>query len=368
MTLPTGIFNTEKTDYVSTPMFFGEPGGLYDSINRRHPQLFELYKKLKKMDWDENEFPMRQSFIDFENDKIADINDIMITTLAYQWETDTVASRSVLAILLPFISDSTVLTYYQEVAKNESLHALSYSEIVRQSFRNPALVIDDILRRQAAQDRLQIVADVFEETRVMSLKYAIGELEYSQEVYNQLFKFLVTLYVMERVQFMASFAVTFCIAKSGYHYPIGQTVQKICMDEFEIHVEGGKYILDQMLRTDEGLMAFNQTREWILQLLRDIRGAEHKFVDTILPEGKELTGLTGADLKAYADECILDVCKFLYLQFPEIEKRERSALPWMKDWININSTQGSPMETRQGAYFVGGMVNDLDEGQIEIDL
>lgn len=367
MTLPANIFNTDKTDYEDTPMFFGQKSGLYDSVNRKHHELFDLYKKLKRLDWDENDFSMKSCMVEFETAS-PEIVEAMITTIAFQWETDTVAARSMLNILSPFISATEVHTYYQRVSENEALHALAYSEIIRGSFRDPGKVISDILSRQSAQDRLQIVADVFEQTFELSHRYALGEVTYSQEAYNQLFKFIIALYLMESIQFMSSFAVTFAIARSGWFVPIGQTVQKICQDEFEIHVKGNQYVLDSMMRTSEGLTAFNACKGWIADLLSAVIRAEHVSACILLPEGKELVGLNAELLKSYINMRGKTCYDFFMLPTPEEFKCDGHPLAWMDDWTNINKTQGSPQEARQGAYFVGGVVDNLGAQAIDMDL
>ena len=50
-------------------------------------------------------------------------------------------------------------------------------------------------------------------------------------------KTTIILLFLERLQFMASFAVTFTICSTGLFQSIGTAVQKICQDELEIHAE-----------------------------------------------------------------------------------------------------------------------------------
>ena len=50
------IFNTNKTDYERTPLFLGQAPGLFDTVNKNYPKIWNLYKLMKSLDWDENEF------------------------------------------------------------------------------------------------------------------------------------------------------------------------------------------------------------------------------------------------------------------------------------------------------------------------
>lgn len=363
--LPTSIFNAEKTDYENTPIFLGQANGLFDSVNRQHPALWGLYKKLKKLDWDENDFSFLPCLTEFETCP-KNIREAMISTIAWQWETDSVAANSVLAILSPFITSSEAKAYYSRVSDNEVVHALAYSEIVRNSFRDHRAIIDDILSRTRAFDRLRPVVEIFDETFKLSHQYALGLIPNDQALYNQVFKFVCALYILEAMEFMPSFAVTFAIAKSGWFMPIGSTVQKICQDEYEIHVAGGRYILDYEMRTDRGLTAFNANREWLIGFIDQVRRSEHKWSYETIPEGEEFLGMTGNLLASYEDYCATEVSNFFML--PIENPQRRNPIPWIEDWIDISRRQESPQENRSGQYFVGGIVDDLGERPIEINL
>jgi ribonucleoside-diphosphate reductase beta chain len=366
MTISKNILNTENTGDAYTPLFLGQSPGLYDSVNKCHPEITRLYKTMKKLDWDENEFNFGSCLTDFKT-CTPSVYNAMISTIAWQWEQDTVAARSVMAILSPFITSSELHAAYSAIQYNEVVHALTYSEIVRNSFDDPALVIEDILSRKQAYARLQIVADVFEETYQLSHRYALGLAPNDQSTYNQVFKFIVALYVMERVQFMPSFAVTFAVANGGDFLPIGDAVQKICQDEFQVHVKLGQTVLDTEMRTDRGLTAFNQLRPWIMEFTAAIVKAEEQWGRVLFSNGQQITGLTEDLLNRWVQYCSDDVYRFFQIKPPSGEFI-KNPIPWIDDWIDLSKRQGSPQEARGNAYFVGGVVNTLQKDVIEIDL
>ena len=49
------------------PIFLGCERKTFDSLNKRYPKIFELYKQQKAQDWSEDEFPFEQSRLDFES-------------------------------------------------------------------------------------------------------------------------------------------------------------------------------------------------------------------------------------------------------------------------------------------------------------
>lgn len=157
--LPKKIFNVAKSDYHLPEIILGDDPGLLDSIHTHYPKMWELYKRLKMLDWDELEFDFSTCLVEFETcDKST--YDMMIKTLAWQWEADSVASRSIVNILSPVMTDSRVWAGYVRINDNEDVHALTYSEIVRNSFKDPKVILDEILRVEEAQERMVAVAQI----------------------------------------------------------------------------------------------------------------------------------------------------------------------------------------------------------------
>ena len=118
--LNKNIFNTEKNDYSIPSIFLGQEMGLYDSINKHYPKIFNLYKQMKSQDWDEAEFSFHSCNAEFKScDPIT--SDLMIKTLAWQWSADSVAARSIHTLAAPFISSNELNALYMRIADNECL-------------------------------------------------------------------------------------------------------------------------------------------------------------------------------------------------------------------------------------------------------
>ncbi len=119
------IFNTTKTaeQYMEkNPLFFGDDPGLFNTLNKPYPKIWSLYKTMKSLDWSEDEFDYTQCNLDFKNCPKS-VSDMMIKTLSWQWESDSVASKSVAPLLAPFISDSSLWAAWQRVSDNECVVA-----------------------------------------------------------------------------------------------------------------------------------------------------------------------------------------------------------------------------------------------------
>ncbi len=152
------IFNQQNTAWKTGqyPLFLGESLGLYDSINTPYPQLFELYKLQKSIDWSEDEVNLEQSRMDLLQCSQNNY-DVMLKNLAFQWELDSVASRSIAPLFAPFVTNSELWAMLSKQSEIENLHALTYSEIIRQCIADPKLVFNEVMANQAVLERSDTV-------------------------------------------------------------------------------------------------------------------------------------------------------------------------------------------------------------------
>jgi ribonucleoside-diphosphate reductase beta chain len=356
------IFNYQKQDYAKPQLFLGEKPGLFDTVNRHYPKIWGLYKTQKSLDWDENEFDYSSCNADFKNCSRSTY-DMMIKTLAWQWEADSVASRAIAPVLAPFITSSELWAAWQRVSDTEVLHAAAYSEIVRNSFDDPSAIIDEILRVEQAHVRLERVVKAFNQGFDASHQYALGHLPNNQETYNTIFMMVVALFCMERIQFMASFAVTFAICDTGLFQPIGKCIQKIAQEELEVHAELDRVVLDIELNTERGRLAFEQCRDAIEQLLEEVVESELHWIQYLFSEGRELVGMNADRLTAWTLYCAKDVYNTLGIRTRKYSFPAANPLKYMEKWLNISKTQASPQEQDIAAYKVGVM-RRTDEGVV----
>lgn len=384
--LPTKIFNTEKQDYHIPEIILGQDPGLLDSIHTHYPDLWDLFLFLRQQDWSWFEFPFEQCMAEFENAKrdkgSQDTADMMIETLAWQWEADSVASRSITGILANVVTDSRVWAGYVRINDNENVHALTYSEIVRNSFVNPDLIKDQIMAVEEAQSRMKAVADVMSRAHYISHKFALGEVPNDQETYNAIYMYFVALYFLERIQFMASFAVTFTIGKAGSYQPIADAVRKICLDEYLIHSKYGEAVLRHLHRTERGRRAQEQCREKVIELGIEIVKTECDWSRFLFRDGRELLGSSQRRLQNWSLFSagvpfeFLGVAEEIQSRYTEEFEKDFgfpltfpkvNPLPFMEEYIDLYATQASPQEQDNPAYEVNTSTRVGEADQYDID-
>lgn len=360
-----GIFNTAKTDYQTTSLFLGQEPGLFDTVNKQYPAIWTLYKTMKSLDWDEIEFDYSSCNAEFKALPRGKVQK-MIRSLAWQWEADSIASRSVAHIVSLFNPCSELWAAWQRISDNETVHAATYSEIVRSSFDNPREVLDQILAEKEALERVNLVGRELSAIRERGLKFALGMVENDQETYNAMFLFSFIMLLLERLQFMASFAVTFALGHEEHFMPIAKAVQKIAQDEYEVHVEMDKAVLEHELTTERGQVAYRELKPRMEALLNECIESELNFCPYVFQEGEDLKYLTQKGLERWVLFSATQIARPLRLQMehPQIEE---NPLHYMKTWLNIADTQPSPQEEANGQYKVNIMSRDDEDAEFAVD-
>lgn len=351
--LDSCVFNTQKTDYGTLNLFFGQEAGLLDTIHKYYPKLWSLFKKLRKQDWDEEEFDFSTCKEEFQTCP-PHVYNRMINNLIWQWEGDSVASRSVAVIIAPFRPAMEIWVPFVRINDNENVHGLTYSDIVKGSFDNPDEVLSAMLAKVEPMRRLETIGRVFAAAAKAGPQYALGQIEETQELHNILYMFLVGLYLLERVQFMVSFAETFDICRKGYFPPIRAAVEKIAMDEFEIHAQFGQELLRLILNTEKGAVFYNQCRDKIVSIINELYRSEMAFIEWNRADGDYDGFMTKDEAIGWLGLNATVAATFLGIQPEELEFKpvHKNPIPWIKGHLNLSDNQGSPQEEDLNAYMV----------------
>lgn len=362
------VFNLEKNDYGrGQSLFMGDDPGLFDTIHIQHPELRRIFREQKALDWDENEVPFESCNIEFKT-RSPIISGRMIDTLAWQWEADSIAARTMYSVMAPFITNSELSRAWCKVTEVEHLHAATYSEIVRTSFDDPKAVLAKVLENVEALQRMSVIGEVLKNTYRISHELALGQRQREdEETYDAAMMGTVAFLALERIQFMASFAITFANANQGMFVPIGKSVQRICQDEFEIHVELDKYILQHELSLPCGKAFLARNKEKIQQLFEDVIQCEFRWIDYMDFKTNPMIGVYDQNLRDWVVYCAADAMAVLGLK-PEHPVPRQSPLPFMEDWIDVSKIQSSPQEEKgRTQYKKNVLVDDLGDAVVEVD-
>lgn len=357
------LFNIEKTDYYSPKLFSGQARGVFNTLTTAHPRIERLFKKQKSQDWDEQETLENNDAKILFQTMNSDLVEPMIRTLGFQWETDTVAGRTI-AIFASFAATyDQLFEIYMRIADNENLHARTYSEIIKMSFDDPEKVLTKILSARQSLQRLSKAGEVFSKTINLLCEVRLGIKQKDENYYKQLYLFIVTLYCVERIQFLSSFAITFCYGDNGLFMEIANSVKLICRDEYEIHCRLGKYLLKSFAEDADSLEGKMLASSEVKNIIDEVYNAEINSLEYQLETVKDngLFGFSIEDFKSWVNYCSAEVYKDLGVE-PPFKISDTHKLKYMDDWVVNDNFQQAPQEEDVTNYIFGTMLRD-DKGK-----
>lgn len=359
------VFNITNNEWIEGQysLFMGQAPALYDSVNVNHQKLFDLYRQQVSQRWMDNEFNHEQSRIDLLSCPKS-VYETMLLNLSFQWELDSVACRAIAPLFAPFVTNSELWAVLMENSNMEVVHALTYSEIVRQCAIEPKEVFDMVMLNEHTLGRALKVVKIFDDLEKAGAEYKLGLRKNDQDTYNIVFKGIVALYVLERLQFMSSFAATFAVVEQGYFQSIGKAVQKIMLDEISCHAVTDANILYIELKTERGRKALETCSQELKEFVDEVVEQELKWSNYLFSEGRAIVGLNPTLL----NEWVLYNAQVVYSDLGLVNEHlyiESNPLPWMTNWIDIDKHQNAMQEADGNNYALNVVKNDIGDEELD---
>ena len=347
------IFNFDSKLGEGSSIFFGKPKGLHDSLYVHHPRLDDLFLSQKATDWMHNEFDLTQDREQMRSCPEG-IRDMMLLNILFQWHLDSIAADGLEPLFAPFLTNSEASRLFSLNGQMEYIHALTYSEIVRQCVPNIEDINHLITNVEAVKKRLSPLFKNLEALKDVGNEYSLGQIS-AHAAYPYVLKGAITWWCMERIQFMASFAATFAVVSKSWFQGIGNYVQKIMLDERNIHAETMKYVILTELSTPMGRFWWPKLEAEMRTLVDSFVKAEYDWIDFLYSEGRGVVGITPISAKEDVDYNAQDVYEGLFGNAPKILV---PPLPFMNNWLNPDSVQTANMEVDNGNYLLNVVQKD----------
>lgn len=338
------------------PLFFGEQLGLVDTINVTYPEIEDLYQKQISQIWNELEINLTQDKMDMLH-LHKDTVDLMVKTVSWQHLGDTIIARSVSALLLPYVTNTELECVINVWSLFETIHARTYSHIVKQTFVDPSQSLIDtyssyetIVRSDAILKAIDAFANLPDTATIKEKKEAL----------------LVTMsaiFALEGIAFMSSFAVTFGIAETGAFQGIGSLVELIARDEM-LHTRMA-WVIMRILQK-EWPEEFNNVSGEIKNTLDAVVQQELDWANYLFSEGRQVIGLSADLLKEYTQYMAKPIYDSVGIKF-DFEVIEQNPCPYMDKRFDSSKLQSAPQEVNLTSYKVGAVKDDTDNLELDLD-
>ncbi|MDO6426957.1 class Ia ribonucleoside-diphosphate reductase subunit beta [Thalassotalea sp. 1_MG-2023] len=355
-------FNQVPNNPLLEPMFLG------NSVNvaRYDQQKFSAFEKLieKQLSffWRPEEIDVSKDRADWQGLTNSEKH-IFISNLKYQTLLDSVAARSVNAVLLPIVSLPELETWIETWAFSETIHSRSYTHILRNLFTDPSEVFDDIVVNPAILKRASSIAKYFDHVIVTTqLMQAQGEGTYEvdgeqlevsmRKLKERLFLAICSVNALEAIRFYVSFACSFAFAERELLEGNAKIIKLIARDE-ALHLTGTQHILNNWFsgKDDPEMKEIaHELKDEGLQIFLDVVEQEKEWAQYLFKDGS-MIGLNAEILNQYIEYISNQRLAAIGYEMPFSIKS--NPLPWMNAYLVSDNVQVAPQETEISSYLVG---------------
>lgn len=355
-------FNQTPNNALLEPMFLGNSVNVARYDQQRFVAFEKLIEKQLSFFWRPEEVDVSKDRADWQG-LTASERHIFISNLKYQTLLDSMAARSVNAVLLPLVSLPEVETWVETWAFSETIHSRSYTHILRNLFTDPGEVFDDIVVNPAILKRASSIAKYFDSV-ILTTQLLQSQGEGSYEVDGEMFdvserKLKERLYLaicsvnaLEAIRFYVSFACSFAFAERELLEGNAKIIKLIARDE-ALHLTGTQHILNNWASgNDDPEMKeiSEQMRDQGRQIFLDVVEQEKEWAQYLFKDGS-MIGLNAEILNQYIEYISNQRMAAIGLDAPFTIKS--NPLPWMNAYLVSDNVQVAPQETEISSYLVG---------------
>ena len=355
-------FNQTPNNALLEPMFLGNSVNVARYDQQRFIAFEKLIEKQLSFFWRPEEIDVSKDRADWQS-LTASEKHIFISNLKYQTLLDSMAARSVNAVLLPLVSLPEVETWVETWAFSETIHSRSYTHILRNLFTDPSEVFDDIMVNPAILKRASSIAKYFDAviiTTQLLQSQGAGSYEVDgktievseRKLKERLFLAICSVNALEAIRFYVSFACSFAFAERELLEGNAKIIKLIARDE-ALHLTGTQHILNNWMsgKDDPEMQEIaTQLREEGKQIFMDVVEQEKEWADYLFKDGS-MIGLNAAILKQYIEYTSNQRMAAIGFEAPFDIKS--NPLPWMNAYLVSDNVQVAPQETEISSYLVG---------------
>ncbi|WP_190600842.1 class Ia ribonucleoside-diphosphate reductase subunit beta [Candidatus Vesicomyidisocius sp. SY067_SCS001] len=370
------IFTKKISNTLIEPMFFGNTV----NVARFDKQKYKIFEKLTEKQlsffWRPEEIDVSKDKIDFAK-LLPNEKHIFISNLQYQILLDSVQSRSPNIAFLPIVSLPELENWIETWSFSETIHSRSYTHIIRAIVNEPGIVFDDIMKIDEIIQRADSVSKHYNElikcTQAYLLhgigKFKVQDKEILIDLYclkKQLYLTIVSVNILEAVQFYVSFACSFAFAERKVMEGNAKIIRMIARDE-ALHLTGTQHILNLMSggKDDPDMKKIaKECEKEVITMFKEACEQEKDWAEYLFRDGS-MIGLNANMLKQYL-EYITNV-RIKALNLSPVFDECINPLPWINHWLDSDNVQVAPQETEITSYLVSAIDNTLDKQDFDFN-
>ena len=366
------VFSKLDNNALKEPMFFGNPVNVARYDQQKYKIFSRLTEKQLSFFWRPDEIDLAKDRADYQSLSDSEKH-IFISNLKYQILLDSVQGRAPSLALAPVSSLPELETWINTWNFSETIHAQSYTHIIRNIVTDPGVIFDTIVVNEEILKRADSISryydDLIKYTELYNL-FGEGTHRLNGEdvvvdlkcLKKKLYLCLVCVNILEGIRFYVSFACSFAFAERKLMVGNAKVISLVCRDE-ALHLTGTQHIINLLSRgvddQDFARIAKECTKE-VEKLFEDAAQQEKDWADYLFKDGS-MIGLNREIMHRYIEYITNERAKAISVRLPfEVTK---NPIPWINQWLQSDNVQVAPQELEITSYLVG----QIDSNILETD-
>ena len=368
----SSIFQKKNKSHLTSTMFFDEGVDIarYDTL--KYPQLDKLTDKQLGFFWRPEEIDVSKDKSDFA--ALTDFEKHIFTSnLKRQILLDSVQGRGPSETLMPVASIPEIEPLVMTWTFMETIHARSYTHIIRNIYANPSKVFDEMLDIQEIVDCAEDISKYYDDFidsvkwydllgegthQVTSNREARNVVVDMYQLKKKLWLVLNSINILEGVRFYVSFACSWAFAELKKMEGNAKIIKFIARDE-NTHLAASQSILKLLVKDDPDFVKIrDECEQEVIDMFVKAIDQEKEWAHYLFKDGSML-GLNERLLSDYIEWIGTKRMRTLGYQSP-YQVAQSNPLPWTEKWIGGGNVQVAPQETEISSYVIGGVKQDVD--------
>jgi ribonucleoside-diphosphate reductase beta chain len=299
---------------------------------------------------------------------------IFISNLKYQTLLDSMAARSVNAVLLPLVSLPELETWIETWAFSETIHSRSYTHLIRNVYTDPSKVFDELLNIEEIVDCAEDISKYYDDLIEYGSWYNLlgeGKHEVNSKVIHvskyelkrKIWMAINSVNALEGIRFYVSFACSWAFAELKKMEGNAKIIKLIARDE-NLHLASTQHMLKLLPEHDKDFKKIEaECAEDVRAMFIKAVDQEKEWADYLFKDGS-MIGLNADLLKQYVEWIAARRMRKAGIDCP-YKVPQANPLPWTQKWIAGGEVQVAPQETEITSYVIGGVKKDVNENTFQ---
>ena len=364
------VFNQNKVDTKTQPMFFGAPLGVQRYDSYKYPVFDKLTNQMLGYFWRPEEVSLQKDRGDYQTLR-PEQKHIFTSNLKYQILLDSVQGRGPGMAFAPYCALPELEAAMNVWQFMEMIHSRSYTYIIKNVYPDPTEVFDTILDDQRIIARAQSVTKAYDEFLEVAQEWGNGSMwspdmkgsttaEWTEkELKRKLYLAVANVNILEGIRFYVSFACSFAFGELKVMEGSAKIISLIASDENQ-HTVLTQQILKKWMEGDDPVMSqiVEEERDTVIGMYKNAVNEEKEWAQYLFKDGS-MIGLNDKLLVKYVEWIANKRMRALGLPPAYDVPIRNNPLPWTEHWISSKGLQVAPQETEVESYVVGGIKQDM---------